>query len=86
MLSVSLIQKVSLFQWAVAKSPLILGEPQLAQVQHVHAYPSPSAGTDLTKMSPELLKLVTNHELIAINKDSLGVQGHKLMSYSAPKR
>jgi hypothetical protein len=35
-------------------------------------------------MSPELLKLVTNHELIAINKDSLGVQGHKLMSYSAP--
>ena len=41
-------------------------------------------GTDLTQMSAELLALVTNPELIAINQDSLGVQGHKLMSYSSP--
>lgn len=41
-------------------------------------------GTDLTKMSKELLALVTHQELIALNQDPLGVQGHKLMSYIQP--
>ncbi|NIA30126.1 MAG: glycoside hydrolase family 27 protein [Actinobacteria bacterium] len=36
------------------------------------------AGNDLCTMSPEIKKILTNKEVIAVNQDSLGVQGHKV--------
>ncbi len=36
------------------------------------------AGNDLTTMSKETLEILTNGELIAIDQDSLGAQGHRL--------
>ncbi len=36
------------------------------------------AGNDLTTMSKETLEILTNRELIAIDQDPLGVQGHRL--------
>jgi alpha-galactosidase len=36
------------------------------------------AGNDLTTMSKETLDILTNRELIAIDQDGLGVQGHRL--------
>jgi alpha-galactosidase len=36
------------------------------------------AGNDLTHMSAETLEILTNHELIAVDQDALGVQGHRL--------
>ncbi len=35
------------------------------------------AGNDLTNMSEETLKILTNKEAIAVNQDSLGIQGFK---------
>jgi alpha-galactosidase len=35
------------------------------------------AGNDLTHMSAETLEILTNRELIAIDQDPLGVQGHR---------
>jgi alpha-galactosidase len=35
------------------------------------------AGNDIRKMSPQTLSILTNKEVIAINQDSLGIQGFK---------
>ena len=35
-------------------------------------------GCDITKMSDETKEILTNPEVIAINQDSLGIQGHKM--------
>jgi alpha-galactosidase len=37
------------------------------------------AGNDLTKMTPETLAILTNPELIAVDQDPAGVQGHRIM-------
>ena len=34
-------------------------------------------GCDISSMSDDTLRILTNHEVIAINKDKLGVQGNK---------
>lgn len=36
------------------------------------------AGNDLRNMRPEVLEILTNREVIAVNQDSLGIQGHKV--------
>jgi alpha-galactosidase len=36
------------------------------------------AGNDLTKMSPETLAILTNPEVIALNQDPAGIQGHRV--------
>jgi alpha-galactosidase len=36
------------------------------------------AGNDLRSMSPEITEVLTNREVIAVNQDSLGRQGHKV--------
>ena len=36
------------------------------------------AGNDLTKMIPETLEILTNPEVIAVDQDSLGVEGHRV--------
>jgi alpha-galactosidase len=36
------------------------------------------AGNDLTKMSPETLSILTNPEVIAIDQDPAGIQGHRV--------
>lgn len=36
------------------------------------------AGNDLTHMDPEVLSILTNKEVIAVNQDSKGVQGHRI--------
>ena len=35
-------------------------------------------GCDVTNMSKQVFELLTNPELIAINQDKLGIQGHKI--------
>jgi hypothetical protein len=35
-------------------------------------------GCDITKMSKETFEILTNPEVIAINQDKLGIQGHKI--------
>jgi len=37
-------------------------------------------GCDITKLSQETLTILTNPEVIAVNQDPLGVQGHKIRS------
>lgn len=39
------------------------------------------AGNDLRTMSPEIMEILTNREVIAVNQDPLGVQGHKHRDY-----
>ena len=36
------------------------------------------AGNDLTKMSPEILAILTNPEVIAVDQDRKGIQGHRV--------
>ena len=36
------------------------------------------AGNDLRSMSPEILAILTNHEVIAVNQDKLGKQGQRV--------
>ncbi len=36
------------------------------------------AGNDLSNMSPEVLQVLTNREVLAIDQDPLGVQGHRV--------
>lgn len=36
------------------------------------------AGNDLTRMTPETLETLTNPEVIAVDQDALGVQGHRV--------
>jgi alpha-galactosidase len=36
------------------------------------------AGNDLSKMTPETLSILTNPEVIAVDQDPLGVQGHRV--------
>jgi alpha-galactosidase len=36
------------------------------------------AGNDLRNMKPEIINILTNKEVIAVNQDSLGIQGHKI--------
>jgi alpha-galactosidase len=36
------------------------------------------AGNDLSKMTPETLALLTNPEVIAVDQDPLGIQGHRV--------
>lgn len=36
------------------------------------------AGNDLTKMAPEILSILTNKEVIALNQDPAGIQGRRL--------
>jgi alpha-galactosidase len=36
------------------------------------------AGNDLTKMTKETLDILTNPEVIAVDQDPLGVQGHRV--------
>lgn len=36
------------------------------------------AGNDLTKMKPEVLEILTNREVIAVDQDALGIQGHRI--------
>lgn len=36
------------------------------------------AGNDLRRMRPEIRDILTNREVIAVNQDSLGIQGHKV--------
>jgi alpha-galactosidase len=36
------------------------------------------AGNDLSQMKPEILDILTNPEVIALDQDSLGVQGHRV--------
>jgi hypothetical protein len=40
-------------------------------------------GCDVTNMSPTTLKILSNPEVIAINQDSLGVQGKKVVTASS---
>ena len=35
------------------------------------------AGNDLTRMAPEALAILTNREVIAVNQDRAGIQGHR---------
>ena len=37
-------------------------------------------GCDVTKMSKEILDILINSEIIAVNQDALGIQGHKISS------
>jgi alpha-galactosidase len=37
------------------------------------------AGNDLSNMKPEILAILTNREVIAVDQDPLGVQGHRLV-------
>ena len=37
-------------------------------------------GCDVTSMSSDTLRILTNDEVIAINQDRIGVQGHKRKS------
>ncbi len=37
------------------------------------------AGNDLRRMSPETVRILTNREVIAVDQDSLGVQGFRFM-------
>jgi alpha-galactosidase len=37
------------------------------------------AGNDLTAMTPETISILTNKEVIAIDQDSSGVQGHRIL-------
>ncbi len=39
------------------------------------------AGNDLRSMSPEVVEILTNGEVIAVNQDRRGVQGHKFRDY-----
>ena len=39
------------------------------------------AGNDLRKMSPEVLKILTNKDAVAIDQDSLGKQGYLFMDH-----
>ena len=41
-------------------------------------------GTPLPKLSPELLAIVSNKAVIAVNQDALGVQAKKLLAGGAP--
>ena len=36
------------------------------------------AGNDLSKMSPETLEILTNPEVVAVDQDSKGIQGHRV--------
>jgi alpha-galactosidase len=36
------------------------------------------AGNDLSKMTPETLAILTNPEVIAVDQDPLGAQGHRV--------
>ena len=36
------------------------------------------AGNDLSKMTPETLAILTNPEVIAVDQDPLGIQGHRV--------
>ncbi len=36
------------------------------------------AGNDLTKMTPETLQILTNREVIAVDQDPAGIQGHRV--------
>jgi alpha-galactosidase len=36
------------------------------------------AGNDLSKMTPETLAILTNPEVLAVDQDSLGAQGHRV--------
>ncbi len=36
------------------------------------------AGNDLANMQPEILSILTNREVIAIDQDPLGVEGHRV--------
>jgi len=36
------------------------------------------AGNDLSKMTPETLEILTNKEVVAVDQDSKGVQGHRV--------
>jgi len=36
------------------------------------------AGNDLRTMSPETLEVLTNQEVIAVDQDPAGVQGHRV--------
>jgi len=39
-------------------------------------------GCDITKMAPDISNILKNTEVIAVNQDSLGIQGHKVKSSS----
>jgi alpha-galactosidase len=41
------------------------------------------AGNDLTKMTPETVAILTNPELIAVDQDPAGIQGHRLLEQGA---
>lgn len=36
------------------------------------------AGNDLSKMTPDTLAILTNPEVVAVNQDAMGVQGHRV--------
>jgi alpha-galactosidase len=39
------------------------------------------AGNDLRSMSPDVVEILTNREVIAVNQDQRGVQGHRFRDY-----
>jgi hypothetical protein len=39
------------------------------------------AGNDLRSMSPEVVEILTNREVIAVNQDARGAQAHKFRDY-----
>jgi alpha-galactosidase len=41
------------------------------------------AGNDLTAMTPQTLAILTNPEVIAVDQDPAGVQGHRIMEQGA---
>jgi alpha-galactosidase len=41
------------------------------------------AGNDLTKMTPEALAILTNPEVLAVDQDPAGIQGHRIMEQGA---
>ncbi len=41
------------------------------------------AGNDMTKMTPETVAILTNPELIAVDQDPAGMQGHRIMEQGA---
>ena len=43
------------------------------------------AGNDLRKMSPEILKILTNRQVIAIDQDSLGKQAYLYMDHPSKR-
>lgn len=59
--------------WCMLNAPLLAGVPDASQ-------PTEAYGpfTNLRKLTPETLAMLTNPEIIALDQDSFGIQGHRI--------